>query len=282
MTKRIGILGVSLSLLLSNAASANIGVFRGLEDDGYTQGMWYLDLNGNNVWDGTPTDMRSQFGLFRDLPLVHTFNCNSGINEIFVVRGQDTWFWSWDNYSWDSPPDQTFTFGHFADGSQAQPVSFNGHIGAFSNGTWVIDTNNTHAFESPGDAIYSFGLTNDTPVVGRWGSGPTQKLGVLRWINNLPTFFLDLDGSNSWTSGDGVYTWSVATGLSFPVVSDFNPRHPGDEFALFDQGTWYVDFNGNRLWDGESGGDKIYHFGTFGDLPVATQYGQPWTDYCVL
>jgi len=29
----------------------------------YTDGLWYLDINGNGAWDGEPTDKIAVFGL---------------------------------------------------------------------------------------------------------------------------------------------------------------------------------------------------------------------------
>jgi hypothetical protein len=38
--------------------------------------------------------------------------------------------------------------------------------------------------------------------------------------------------------------------------------------GVFRDGVWYLDLNGNRRWDGASGGDGVYRFGLPGDIAV--------------
>jgi hypothetical protein len=68
---------------------------------------------------------------------------------------------------------------------------------------------------------------------------------------------------------DALYTNFGRTG-DIPVVGDWN----GDgmtKIGVFrvvsGQGRWYLDFNGNGIWEGGSV-DKYYIFGTLGDWPV--------------
>lgn len=53
-----------------------------------------------------------------------------------------------------------------------------------------------------------------------------------------------------------------------PVIGDWT----GDgrvRIGIFRNGQWYLDLNGNRKWDGASGGDGVFQFGLPGDIPVA-------------
>src|SRR3954453_4001233 len=54
-----------------------IGVFR--------SGTWYLDSNGNNFWDGTPTDSIGFFGQAGDKPVTARAACNpfAGTKQLF-------------------------------------------------------------------------------------------------------------------------------------------------------------------------------------------------------
>ena len=38
--------------------------------------------------------------------------------------------------------------------------------------------------------------------------------------------------------------------------------------GMFHDGTWYLDLNGNRRWDGKEGGDGVFSFGLPGDIAV--------------
>jgi PKD repeat protein len=87
--------------------------------------LFYLDYNGNGVWNGAVTDRQYNFGLTGDLPVSGDWN-NDGISEIGIFRPSTHMFY----------------------------LDYNG------NGVWnggVIDRQ------------YTFGLTGDLPVSGKWG-----------------------------------------------------------------------------------------------------------------
>jgi hypothetical protein len=44
-----------------------------------------------------------------------------------------------------------------------------------------------------------------------------------------------------------------------------------DNAGAFINGYWYLDYNGNGVWDG-SGTDRIYAFGQAGDTPVVGRW----------
>ena len=60
-----------------------IGVFRNNHD-------WYLDYNGNGMWDGQLYRPAVCTGKSRDIPVVGDWNGN-GITEIGVFRDNHTW-----------------------------------------------------------------------------------------------------------------------------------------------------------------------------------------------
>lgn len=88
--------------------SDKVGVFR--------QGTWYLDLNGNGVMDGAPTDGILTFGQPDDLPLAGTWS-DQGTDAVGIFR-QGLWLFDLNaNGAWDGAPiDRTFNkFGQSAD-----------------------------------------------------------------------------------------------------------------------------------------------------------------------
>ena len=50
-----------------------------------------------------------------------------------------------------------------------------------------------------------------------------------------------------------------------------------DAIGVFRNGPWYLDYNGNRVWDPASG-DVSFWFGTSGDMPVAGDWNGDGTD----
>jgi len=153
----------------TGTGTTKIGVFRitgGV-------GMFYLDWNGNGVWDGTPTDALYTFGLAGDIPVTGDWN-GSGTTKIGVFRimsGVGKWFLEMNgNGVWNYPGDSVFTFGQAGD----IPVTgdWNGdgttNIGIFRNGRWFLDMTGNGVWNYPGDAIFTFGQAGDNPVTGKW------------------------------------------------------------------------------------------------------------------
>jgi hypothetical protein len=42
--------------------------------------------------------------------------------------------------------------------------------------------------------------------------------------------------------------------------------------GVFFNGFWYLDYNGNGLFEGIAAGDRIYAFGQAGDIPVVGRW----------
>jgi hypothetical protein len=136
----------------------NIGVRRG--------NRWYLDDNGNGVWDGA--DQVHTFGWATDQPVVGDWN-GDGRAEIGVKRG-NRWYLDYTgNGVWDGG-DQVHTFGWAAD----QPVvgDWNGDglagIGTRRGNTWYLDYDGNGAWNRTIDYSSAFGSPGDKPVPGYW------------------------------------------------------------------------------------------------------------------
>jgi len=83
-----------------------IGVFRNS-----TQ-RWYLDYNGNGVWDGTPTDKLYVFGMSTDTPITGDWDRNNK-TEIGVFRNSTRqWLLDYNgNGMWNgTPKDKLYKF----------------------------------------------------------------------------------------------------------------------------------------------------------------------------
>jgi hypothetical protein len=186
----------------------------------FNNGTWFLDVNGNGVWNGTPTDRQLSFGIPGAIPVVGDWNGNG-------------------------------TTG----------------IGAYDKGTWYIDLNDNGVWDGmPTDTNYIFGagIAGAVPVTGDWTGSGTTRIGV--FVNG--TWYLDLNGNNAWDGAqiDGVYTFGAGITGAVPVTGDWT----GDgttKIGVYANGTWYLDFNGNKLWDGATT-DRQYFFGFAGSIPV--------------
>ena len=53
------------------------------------------------------------------------------------------------------------------------------------------------------------------------------------------------------------------------MLGDWNGDNK-TEIGIYKDGTWYLDYNGNGLWD--AGIDKLDYFGTLGWTPVVGEW----------
>ncbi len=245
---------------------ATVGVFR--------DGGWYLDDNGNGIWDSCSLgpDLCMSFGQAGDLPIAGDWN-GAGKIKIGVFRAGG-WFRD-DNGNgiWD---DSLFTgFGQAGD----LPIvgDWNGDgktkIGVFrpGAGAFYLDYNGNDIWDGCGsgpDRCYTnFVLPGDSPVVGDWDGDGKAEIGVFR---NNGQWFLDANGNGVWDGCVSDLCWSFGASGK-PVVGDWN-NDGKTKVGVFNNGTWYLDYNGNGAWDGCIV-DRCYYppdsLGLDTDLPVA-------------
>ena len=129
---------------------------------------------------------------------------------------------------------------------------------------------------TPTLANYSFSVANATfnnlqsnqtaNFIGspKLGAGKPEKVGAF----NTGNWVQDANGNFAWdgTSVDRLIYWSLGQTGEVPVIGDWN----GDgksKVGLYINGTWYLDFNGNGVWDGPNV-DKLVYFGGPGFAPL--------------
>jgi hypothetical protein len=176
----------------------NLGRFQG--------GNWFLDLNGNQIFEGCAIDACVTFGESGDIPVAGKWS-GTGPASVGVFR-RGLWLLDSNaNRQFDGcGPDACPEFG----APDVRPVvgdwnaSGTSKIGIFKDGFWVLDFNGSRAFEgcSPAtgaDACFGFGLPGDLPVVGDWAGTGNTRVGVVRGLR----WFLDFNGNGQW-DGCGV------------------------------------------------------------------------------
>ncbi len=142
-------------------------------------------------------------------------------------------------------------------------------IGIFRNGTWYLDSNGDGGWSGCAtDKCISWGDPGDLAVLGDWNGDGRTKIGVYRPSNGF--WFLDADGSGTWGScgpgePDNCIAWGGEPGDT-PVLGDWN----GDgrtKIGIYRNGTWYLDANGNGLWDG-CNVERCIVWGNSEDIPI--------------
>ncbi|MFO1022249.1 MAG: hypothetical protein U0903_16385 [Planctomycetales bacterium] len=186
----------------------------GFDDIGVVRnGVWYLDANGNQKWDGTALgDMTFKFGNPGDKPVVGDWN-NDGRADIGVVRN-GVWYLDMNgDHKWGAG-DATFNFGIAGD----TPVTgdWNGDgttdIGVYRSGSFYLDSNPNHYWDGGalGDVSFKFGAAGDKPMIGDWNQDGISDVGVFR----NGQYYLDSNGNHAFNSvGDKSFRFGNATDI---------------------------------------------------------------------
>jgi hypothetical protein len=170
--------------------------------------MFYLDNNGNGVWNGGSVDRQYNFGLTKDIPISGDWN-GDGTTKIGVFRpSTHTFYLDYNgNGTWNGNViDRQYNFGILGDTPVSGDWNADGRaeIGVFRNSThlFYLDYNGNGVWNGAGiDRLYNFGITGDIPVVGDWNIDGTTEIGVFR--NSTHQFYNDYNGNGMW-NGAGV------------------------------------------------------------------------------
>lgn len=157
------VFGISGDIAISGDWDGVIGDEIGLYRP--SAGRFYLDFNGNGVWDGSPTDATYSFGIVGDEPLIGNWDGVIG-DEIGIYRPSARRFY----------------------------LDFSG------NGVW--DGSST-------DLTSVFGISGDEPISGDWNSDGLDEIGIYR--PSASRFYLDLNGDGVWsgTPTDATYGFGI-------------------------------------------------------------------------
>jgi hypothetical protein len=200
---------------------SEIGVFRP------SVHLFYLDYNGNGVWNGAPADRAYNFGMTGDIPVTGDWN-HDGVSEIGVFRPSTHLFYLDYNGNgvWNGPSaDRSYNFGITGDLPVSGDWNNNGFsdIGVFRPSThlFYLDYNGNGVWNgAPADRSYNFGITGDKPVSGDWNNNGFSDIGVFRPSTHI--FYLDYNGNGVWNGAlaDRSYTYGITGDL--PVTGKWS------------------------------------------------------------
>jgi hypothetical protein len=262
-------ISMRVTLVITPPSASTIGIFRREAGNGF----WYVDNSGNGGWDGCGTDgCHGPFGGFSgDIPVAGDWD---GDGKKIGIYRQGSWYLDMNgNSAWDGC-NVDFCIEGFGGSPGDVPIvgDWSGEgitqIGIFRNGSWILDNGNG-ILEACGvdTCLGPFGGTaGDVPVVGDWTGDGTSKIGIYR----NGQWFLDINGNGKW---DGCQVDRCLDGFGglpgdIPVVGDWAGTR-NSRIGFYRDGSWYLDYNGNGIWDGCET-DRCYSAfgGMVGDLPV--------------
>jgi hypothetical protein len=224
-------------------------------------GEWFLDLNGNGVWEGCQSDFCVQsFGSAGALPVTGEWDA-AGVTQLGFFA-PDTGHWYLDknsNETWEGCAVDSCDgpFGLQGDVPVAGKWTSSGYdrYGVFrpSTGYWYLDKNSDGALGScrRDQCVHlSVYLAGDLPVVGDWNGNGVFGLGLFR--PSTSQWFLDRNGNKAWNgcSRDRCIS-SFGMPGDRPVAGDWNGSGTS-KIGVFrpSTGEWFLDYDGNGTWDG--------------------------------
>ena len=268
---------------LANSTSVNatflgqgrsaIGIFRP------ATGEWFLDMNGNGIWDGCNVDLCSgPFGSPDDLPVTGNWT-GTGISNIGVFRpSTGEWFLDlngngkWDGCTIDlclrsvSSPNALPVIGDW-NGSGLDRI---GELIFGRTPTWYLDTSGDGIANCNSDLCLKF-LTNDgdLAVAGDWNATGKAKIGIFR--PSTGAWYLDLNGDGQWKNCNfELCVKSFGFAGDRPIAGDWTGNGTA-KIGIYrpSTGEWFLDLNGNGKWDGSpNDGYSQFLNRQDGDLPV--------------
>lgn len=246
--------GIPLAADFNGDGVAEVAVF--------IDGQWYIDLNGDGVWD--EGDLWARLGQATDQPVVGDWN-GDGKADIGIFGPS----WLGDAQAIAAEP--------------GMPSKANRTEGRLKNvppeprdaamGYRTMKKNPEGRMRSDLiDHVFQFGVEGDIPLVGDWNGDGIKTVGVFR----DGAFFLDLDGDGRWSPGDVLAEFGQHGDL--PIVGDWT----GDgitKLGVYRNGKFILDTNNNRRIDAD---DKVFALGQPGDKPVAADFNGDGIDEVAL
>ena len=236
-----------------------IGVFR--------NGPWYLDYNGNRVWDYPDQrgDTTCWFGTTGDLPVAGDWNGDDR-DELGVFRNGPWYLDNNRNRAWDPySGDVSFWFGTSGDLPLAGDWNGDGkdEIGVFRNGPWYLDYNGNQVWDpDSGDVSFWFGTGGDLPVAAyldHIGIDVSNDQGTIDWskVSKAGYRFAFIKA----TEGEGLTGDPEAKDPNFEanmqgassagmLAGPYHMARPDLGNSAADEAQWFVDVAGSYIKSG--------------------------------
>ncbi|MEX2188836.1 MAG: SdrD B-like domain-containing protein, partial [Pirellulales bacterium] len=172
----------------------------------FKDGQWFIDLNGNGVWD--ESDLWAKLGHEHDRPVVGDWD-GDGKDDIGVFGPA----WAGDPRAIAEEPGLPDLMNQ-TQGKQKNvpPSPQDASLGARSMKLTSLGKLRADLI----DHVFHYGVATDTPVVGDWNGDGVTSIGIFR----DGSWRLDVDGDGKWSDADVAVDFGQHGDL--PVVGDWN------------------------------------------------------------
>ncbi len=214
----------------------------------YVDGHWYIDVNGNGVWD--EDDLWAKLGTKDDKPVVGDWD-GDGKDDIGIFGP-----------AWAGDPKAVAAEPGLPDANNLTSGKHKNLPPQEGEATLGDRTLQRTAHGVPRkdviDHVFNYGSPLDEPVTGDWDGDGIHTIAIFR----DGVWYMDVDGSGRWSEGDRSFHFGKIGDK--PLIGDWNGDGI-DQVGVYRDGTWILDSNGNGQLDDT---DKVFELGGAGDKPV--------------
>ncbi|QEG41059.1 Serine-aspartate repeat-containing protein D precursor [Roseimaritima ulvae] len=194
----------------------------------FVGGQWFVDLNGNGIWDSG--DLWISLGTELDRPVVGDWDAD-GKDDIGIFGRE----WLRDPQAIANDPGLPAPSNrHYSRPKNLPPVEPEA-----TDGVREMKLSRKPIRADLIDHVFRYGQHHDTPVAGDWNGDAHGTVGVFR----AGVWRLDEDGDGRWAGNDREFIFGSPG--SKPVVGDWNGDGI-DDLGVVEGDLWILDSNGDR------------------------------------
>lgn len=206
----------------------------------YVGGQWFVDINGNGVWDAE--DLWVQLGTELDRPVVGDWD-GDGKDDVGIFGRQ----WQYDPIRIPRDPglpDPANTRRRLMEDTASRRTSAEREAEQNTDPPRLLRRNERGELRADVvDHVFKYGEQADKPVVGDWNGDGIDQVAVF----NAGQWLLDEDGDGRRSEGDTPVTFGASGDL--PIAGDFNGDGI-DEIGIVRGQWWIIDTDGDRRLTG--------------------------------